>query len=182
MADSASIAALRREVWGRDLIKNIMDGLFFFNKSNSEGGLMGKGNNFVMTVKDDLNKVNGDTVTFGLTYKLSGAGVTGDSTLESNEEAITPYSQSVAIDQLRNAVRLTGKLDEKKNSYDMRKDAVEKLSIWNAETLEQILFMHLAGIDQTDLTDVNGTTYSARAGFSNTPNLVPAADEAAGTV
>jgi len=176
MPNTVSIDALRPEIWQKELYADVMDDLYFMRN-----GLMGKGSNNIVEVKDELKKGPGDAVTFGLSLKLSESGVTGDSELEGNEEAITTYSQTVSIDQVRNAVRLTGKLDEQKAAYNMRSDAKDKLAIWIKELIEQNIFLKLGGIDATDLTDVNGTTYSALAAWSNTPNIVPTADEVAGT-
>lgn len=142
--------------------------------------MMGTDSNNIIQVKDELKKQAGDRVTFGLTLKIGG-GITGDSELEGNEKAITSYAQSVIIDQIRNAVRLTGKLDEQKVAYDMRMDAKDQLAKWKAEFIERQIFMKLGGVTETNLTDVGGVVYSDYATFSNSANPVPAADEAAGT-
>lgn len=157
-----------------------MDSLYFVKRN-----MMGQGSNNIIEVKSDLAKSNGDRVTFGLTLKIGG-GITGDSELEGNEKAITSYAQSVVIDQLRNAVRLTGKLDEQKNAYDMRKDAKDQLAKWKQEVIERQIFMKLGGVTELDLTDAAGVLYSDAASyggatFSNSANAVPAADEAAGS-
>jgi len=163
MASTVSIAALRQELWQKELYADVIDGMYF-----TKNKLMGKGDNVVAELKDQLKKDKGDTVTFGLSAKLSGSGVVGDGTLEAHEEAMNSYSQSVAIDQVRNAVLLTGKLDEQKVAYDMRKDAKNKLSIWAQEFLERQIFMKMGGLNSTDLTDTNSVVYSARAAWSNT--------------
>lgn len=176
MANTVSIDNLRREMWRRELFKDVIDGMYF-----TKNGLMGEGDNYIVQTFSDLKKEQGDTVTVGLTAKLNGAGVTGDSELEGNEEAISSYSDSILIDQVRNAVRLTGRLDSQKACYDMFKDAKEKLSIWAQEFLERQIFMKLGGVSVTTLTDETGTVYSARAAWSNTPDAIPSAQEAAGT-
>ena len=174
MGNSISIDALRPELWQKELFKDVMDNLYF-NK------FMGEGSGNIIQIKNDLKKSNGDTITVPLTTKLSGNGITGDSELEGNEEAISAYSDSVAIDQWRTAVRLTGKLDEQKNVYNMRMDAKEKLSIALQEFVERQVFLKLGGVNNiTGVTDVDTTVVSARALWSNTPTAVPAADTAAG--
>ena len=175
MANTVSTDALRPEIWAKELYADVMDNLYF-----TQSGLMGEGSNNIIEVKKDLNKAQGDQITVGLTAKLSGAGVTGDDELEGNEEAINAYSEAVAIDQQRFAVRLTGQLDEKKNAYDMRQDAKEKLSIRMQEFIERQMFLKLGSVSLTTLIDVNGVTYSAGATWSNTPNQVPTADSGAG--
>lgn len=117
-----------------------------------------------------------DTITIPLTAKLTGNGITGDSELEGNEEAINAYSDQVAIDQIRAAVRLKGKLDEQKNVYNMRQDAKNKLAIWLREFIERQIFLKLAGVNNTTITDVAGNVVGTRALWSNTPAQVPTAD------
>lgn len=176
MSNTVSISAMRPELWQKELYQDVMEDLYFMRN-----GLMGEGANNIVQTKSELKKSNGDTVTFALTTKLSANGVTGDSELEGQEEAINAYSQSVAIDQVRNAVRLTGRLDEQTNAYDMRKDAKEKLATWLKEFIERQIFLKLGGVTETDLVDINGVSYSARAAWSNSPNIVPTAQENAGT-
>ena len=176
MANTVSTDALRPEIWKEELFKDSIDNLYFTRK-----GLMGEGPNNVVQIMSDLKKSKGDTITIGLTAKLSGAGVTGDNELEGNEEAISPYSESISIDQLRNAVRLTGKKDEKINAYNMRKDAKDKLSMWRQENIERQVFLKLAGVTNTTLTDTAGTTVGALCAWSNTPDYIPDATTNAGT-
>lgn len=175
MSNTVSIAALRPELWQKALYQDVMDTLYF-----TENGMMGEGQNNIIETKSELKKSQGDTVTFGLGIKLSGNGIVGDAEREGQEEAMTTYSQSVAIDQISNQVRLTGRLDEQTVAYDMRMEAKDKLKIWMQEFIERQIFMKLAGVTTTTLADVNGVTYSARATWSNSPNIVPTADEVAG--
>jgi N4-gp56 family major capsid protein len=175
--NSVSIDANRIELWRKELMKDVIDGMYF-----TQNELMGEGDNNIVQVFNDLKKSPGDTITIPLTAKLSAGGVTGDSELEGNEEAISAYSDSILIDQIRNAVRLTGKLDSQKNSYDMYMDAKEKLSIWAQEFLERQIFMKLGGVSVTTLTDETDTVYSGSATWSNTADAIPTATEAAAAV
>jgi N4-gp56 family major capsid protein len=175
MANSVSIDALRPEIWQKELYADVMDNLYFV-----KNGLMGEGENNIVEIKNDLKKVSGDRITVGLTTKLSGAGVSGDAELEGNEEAISADSEQVIIGQKRFAVRLTGKLDEKMNAYNMRTDAKNKLSNRLQEFIEQQLFLKLAGIGHAALTDVAGTVISADYAWSNTPATISTTDAAAG--
>lgn len=176
MANTTSSAYLRSQLWEKELFADVMRNLFFNNRS-----MIGTGMNNIVQVKEDLTKQKGDRITFGLGARLSGSGVTGDNELEGNEEAINYYYDVVLIDQIRQAVRLQGNLDEQKAAYDCREEAKEKGSIWLAEFIERQIFMKLGGVGTTTLTDVASSTYSANAAWSNTPDAVPAAHEAAGT-
>lgn len=174
--NTQSRSELRMELWRRELFKDVIDGMYF-----TQNGLMGKGDNYIVQVFDELKKSAGDTITVPLTAKLSGAGVTGDSELEGNEESISSYYDQIAIDQIRNAVRLTGSLDQQMNSYDMYKDAKDKLSIWAQEYLERQIFMKLGGVSALTLTDTTGAVYSGSATWSNTADAIPSATEAGNT-
>jgi N4-gp56 family major capsid protein len=173
--NTQSIDALRPEMWQKELYADVMDNLYF-----TEQGLMGKDENNIVQIKEELKKEKGDTVTFGLTAKLTGNGVSGDSELEGNEEKISAYSQSISIDQKRFAVRLDGKLDEQKNAYDMRVDAKKKLSIRLQEFIERQIFLKLGGVTNTSLNDINGNVVGTDAAWSNTSAYIPDADENTG--
>jgi N4-gp56 family major capsid protein len=142
---------------------------------------MGTDDNNVVKVNKDLMSQAGDTETFGLIARLSGSGVTGDDELEGNEESMLSYSQSVAIDQIRNAVRLRGKLDAQKTVYDQIKSSREVLRIWMKEFIARQIFLKLGGVTNTTLVDTNGIASSVRATWSNTPAFIADADTAAGT-
>ena len=105
--NTQSNASLRPTIWQKALYQDVIDNLYF-----TKNGMMGTDDNNIVQIKDGLMKEKGNTVTFGLTAKLSGAGVTGDSELEGNEEKINSYAESVVISKKRFAVRLDGKLDE----------------------------------------------------------------------
>lgn len=175
MAKSASNASLRPQIWYKQLMADVMRDLYFV-----KSGLMGEGDNNIVQLKNDLMKSPGDQVNFGLTARLSGDGVTGDSELEGNEEEINAYAEAVAIDQIRFGVRLTGKLDEQRNAYDMRMDAKDKLKIKMKEFIERQIFLKLGGVTNTSLVDIDGSVIGTRAAWSNTPDYIPDADETAG--
>ena len=160
--NTVSVDALRQELWQKELYKDVMDNMYF-----TSNGLMGEGENNIVQLKNNLKKAQGDTITLPLTAKMTGNGVSGDNELEGNEEKINAYSESVAIDQKRFAVRLTGKLDEQKNAYNMRTDAKNKLSVRLQEFIERQLFLKLAGVTNLTLTDIAGTVIAADAKWSN---------------
>jgi len=173
MGNTVSIDALRREVWSREYIEDVVDGLYFMKNK-----LMGEGANNIIQIKRDLMKDKGDAISFGLIGKLSGNGVTGDSDLQGNEEKLLTYHEQVAIDQLRNGVRTVGRLDLQKAVMPQIDDYRRELLKWHQETLERIFFLHLGGVTNTSLTDTNGVTIGANAAWSNTPDYIPDADTA----
>jgi len=175
MANTISIDALRQELWSKDLLDDVMRDV------KNVLQFVGEDSNNVVQVSRELQKKGGDAQTFGLVTRLSGDGVSGDDELEGNEESMNSYSEQVAIDQIRNAVRLKGKLDAQKVVYDQIKTARENLRVWMREFTIRQIFLKLGGVTNTTLVDTNGVVIGGRAAWSNTPDYIPDADEAAGT-
>lgn len=175
--NSPSNSSLRQQLWDKEFWKDVIDGMFFTNRQ-----MMGESENNILFVKNDLRKQKGSTINMGLSQKMSGNGVVGNAELEGNEEKLNYYHDDVVIDQIRNGVRLDGELDEQKSAQELFEDAKDKGSIWMQEYLENQVFMKLGGVTSVDLTRVDGSTiYSVRSTWSNSPTIVPAADENAGT-
>ena len=172
MANTVTIDALRQELWSKDLLDDVMRDV------ESIIRFTGEGPNNVVQVSRSLMKNKGDAETFGLVARLSGFGVTGDDELEGNEESMASFAEQVAIDQIRNAVRLRGKLDAQKVVYDQISSARENLRMWMKEFICQQIFLKMAGVTNTTLTDVNGVVVGTRALWSNTPDYIPDADTA----
>ena len=112
----------------------------------------------IIQVKEELKKDKGDSINIPLLMPLTGTGVTGDNTLEGNEEALIYRDFSVSIDQLRNAVRLQGKMDEQKTQINMRQDAKTALSDWLATKVDKMIFTAL-----TTSPTANRTVYGGSA-------------------
>ncbi len=152
MTLSASIAGLRPELWRKQVFADARDNLYMTR-------FIGDSEQSMIQELEDLRKEAGSNISFGLGMKLSGAGITGDSTLEGFEEQMTDYDEDVAIDQLRHAVRLTGRMDEKKNAYNMRVSAKNRLADWWAERLDKEILDKLCG--KTSSTFANTPTAAA---------------------
>ena len=108
--------------------------LIYWNK------FMSKGLNTVIQVKDDLEGQPGDKITFSFVRKLQTSGVSGDADLETNEEAMVTYQDDVTIDQKRQAIRLKGRMSERRTAYSQRSVAKELLTTWLAETIDSDIF------------------------------------------
>lgn len=174
MANSVTIDSNRQELWSKDLMDDVMRDVENVMK------FVGDDENNIIQKQGDLEKKGGDRQDFTLIARLSGNGVTGDDELEGNEEAMQSFNETVDIDQIRNAVRLKGKLDAQKVVYDQIKAAREVLRTWMKEFIIRQFFLKLAGVTNTTLTDTNGNLIAANALWSNTPDFIPDADEAAG--
>ena len=153
MANSQTIAALRVELWRKTLFADVRDELFMKR-------FIGMSERSMIQEMTDLKKGKGSKINFGLGMKLSGTGTTGDDELEGNEESMTDYEEEILIDQLRHAVRLTGRMDEKKSAYKMRTSAKARLTDWWAERIDKELLDKLCG--------------KASSTFANTPTAAAA--------
>jgi N4-gp56 family major capsid protein len=168
MANTQTISALRQQLWRKELYADVAKEIYFEKLIDRSGvrsiGLRDETSpRGVIQEISDLRAQPGFRITFGLATKLSGTGVDADAELEGQEEEIATYSETLDIDQKRNAVRLKGRMDEKQAAYNMRADAKEKMTIWMAETVQQDIFYKLCG-----------DTTTTGADFANTPDA-PAA-------
>ena len=84
--------------------------------------------NAIIEVATDLEKGPGDKLTFTLLRKLNGAGADGDNAMENNEEQMRPYEDTITLNQTRNAVRLSGRLSERRTAWNQREKAKELLT------------------------------------------------------
>lgn len=104
-----------------------------------------------------------------------GDGVASDNQLEGNEEEIQSSDIVITMDQLRHAHRHKGKMADQKSIVNFRGQALNNLSYWMSDRLDQMALLTLSGISYSFAT--NGAT---RVG-SQLPVLEFAADVTAPT-
>jgi N4-gp56 family major capsid protein len=143
MANTTARAGLTPQQW---------DDQFFmaYVRENRFKRYMGTDENSIIQLKDDLTKKNGDTVTFALVNELTGAGVTGNQTLEGNEEGLDTRSHAVSVAPLRHAVAVTN-WDEQKSAIDLRNAGKMRLKTWAMTKLRDGII--------TALGSINGVAY-----------------------
>jgi N4-gp56 family major capsid protein len=137
--------ALAVKLWSKKLAHEALKETFIFK-------FIGDDENSVIQIKEETSKSPGDRITVGLRMQLSGDGVSGDGTLEGNEEALTTYTDNVLIDQLRHAVRSGGKMSEQRVPFSVREEARMGLQDWFAGRMDVAFFNQCAGVTtQADL-------------------------------
>lgn len=127
---------------------------------------MGEGKDNLITVKNELNKGAGEKITVGLRMKLTNAGKEGDALIEGDataEEALTFFSDSIFIDQLRKSTKSKGKMSEQRVPYNMRREGRDALAVWWAEEMDEEIMMYLAGARGVDSTFHNALGWTGRA-------------------
>lgn len=133
---------------------------------------MGTSSNSLIQVYDDASKeMGGDRVRVGLRMLLTGSGIQGDDTLEGNEESLTTYSTDVLLNQLRHAVRVSGRVSQQRTAFDIREEAMQALADWVAERIETWVANQLTG--NTAQTDTRFTGNNAVVAPSTNYQLFP---------
>jgi N4-gp56 family major capsid protein len=127
MADTTIASALTVEQWETAYIREWM-------RRNKFHDYMGKDINKPIIVNETLGKVAGTQVHIPLLTRLQNAGVTGDNTLEGNEEALGNYDHAITVDQLRHAV-VIGHMEQQKTEINMLKAASPALLDWDDDKL-----------------------------------------------
>ncbi len=136
--------ALAVRFWAKKLAAEALRKTFFAD-------LIGRSTDSVIVRRDEMKEA-GDRVTVGLRAQLTGAGVSGDGTLEGNEEALATYGDTLLIDQLRNGVRSAGRMSEQRVLFDFREEAKAGLSDWIADRWDTSYFNQICGFTtQNDL-------------------------------
>jgi len=133
------------KTWSSDLMKEAL-------KRTIMLPLIGKDSNSCIQVKTEVNKSAGDRIRFGIRQQLSGGGISGDGVLEGNEEALETYTQDIIIDQLRHAVRSSGKMSEQRVPFSVRAEARDGLADWWADRIDTWAINQLTGLStQSDV-------------------------------
>jgi N4-gp56 family major capsid protein len=178
--------ALTSQTWAKQWWIESKKASYFYGQ-----GLVGADENQYPIVEfSDLNENQGYQHTYGQVRDLTGAGVTGDSTLEGNEEEPVTFDDQITINQVRNAIRTAGKLSERYPSDKrVRTWAESLLKRWMAAKIDQDIFDALGtsltkviyGGDATLTTDIEAGDYFTLALISKavayagkaTPQIVP---------
>jgi len=109
-------------------------------------GYQSEGTDSIITVKKNLKKQAGDTIRVRLRAPLTGAGQKDDDTLQGNEEALSYYTATATIHQRRHAVRVAGRMTEKRTKVPVRKDAREGLGDWLAQMMDTDTVLAISGL------------------------------------
>jgi N4-gp56 family major capsid protein len=131
------------KLWSKNLEREALKATFI-------GGFMGEGTNALIQIKPELKKSAGDKITTTLRMQLNGRGVRGDNTLEGREEALSTFTDSLVIDQLRHAVRSKGKMSEQRVPWSVRAEARDGLKDWWADRFDTSFFNQVCGFTPED--------------------------------
>jgi N4-gp56 family major capsid protein len=128
--------ALTKKAWEEKLFR-VTQKETYFSK------FMGSDTESMVYVKTNLEKEQGDKITFGIRQRLTGAGVTSGTQLEGNEESLTTNDYSLSLEQYRHAVRDNGAMSRKRAMFSIDEEAEMALKDWGVEKIDSLCFAAL---------------------------------------
>lgn len=163
LTNFAALTAEQKTAWGMAFWHHARDNAFISQ-------FMGKGPNSMIQVIDELTKSKkGARAVITLLADLTGDGVMGDATLESNEEALNSYETVIKFDQLRHANRVAGRMADQKSIVNFRNASKDALGYWIADRLDQLAFLTLSSMPYTRNT--NGSMRALKPAGQNFSDL-----------
>lgn len=128
---------------------------------------MGTGETSIIQVKENLTTKKGNQINYALVNRLTNGGVTGNGTLEGNEEDLTSRSHGVTVTTRRNGVRVDEE-EEQKSAISLRNAAKPTLMDWAMEDQRDLIIEALGSI--------NGVAYGSASEVQKDAWLVDNAD------
>ena len=131
------------QMWSRDFWKVARNQSFISQ-------FAGTGSNAMVQRITELTKnQKGTKANITLLADMTGDGITGDNTLEGNEEALRAYDITIELDQLRFANRIAGRLTDQKTVVNFREQSRDALAYAMADRIDQLAFLTLSGVAYT---------------------------------
>ena len=127
MAQTYAVTGLTPQLWDDEFFRDYV-------RMSRYKRYMGTNEAAIFQIKEELTKRRGDRVTLALVNELTGAGVTGNTTLKGNEERLNSRSDTLIVDVLRHAVAVDD-WDVQKSVIDLRNAARVQLREWAQKTL-----------------------------------------------
>ena len=147
LTNFAALTSDQLTAWSRDFWR-VSRNMSFINQFAGSGQ-----NALVQRVTELTKSEKGTRAVITLLADMTGDGITGDNTLEGNEEALRAYDITIELDQLRFANRVAGRLADQKSVVNFREQSRDALAYAMADRMDQLAFLTLAGIGYTHKTN-----------------------------
>lgn len=131
------------QTWSRDFWR-VARNQSFINQFAGTGS-----NAMVQRVTELTKNQKGTKANITLLADMTGDGITGDNTLEGNEEALRAYDITIELDQLRFANRIAGRMTDQKTVVNFREQSRDALAYAMADRCDQLAFLTLSGVAYT---------------------------------
>lgn len=153
-----TLTGAQLQAWSRDFWR-VARNASFINQ------FAGTGQNAAVQRITELTKSEkGTKANLTLLADMTGDGITGDNTLEGNEEALRAYDISIELDQLRFANRIAGRVADQKTIVNFRETSRDMLAYAMADRMDQLAFLTLSGVSYTMKTNGGLRPTSGTAG------------------
>jgi len=146
------------QTWSRDFWK-VARNQSFINQFAGSGS-----NAMVQRVTELTKNQKGTKANITLLADMTGDGITGDNTLEGNEEALRAFDISIELDQLRFANRIAGRMTDQKTVVNFREQSRDALAYAMADRCDQLAFLSMSGVAYTHKNNGGLRTTSGTAG------------------
>ena len=146
------------QTWSRDFWR-VARNMSFINQFAGTGQ-----NALVQRVTELTKSEKGTKANITLLADMTGDGITGDNTLEGNEEALRAYDITIELDQLRFANRIAGRMADQKTVVNFREQSRDALAYAMADRMDQLAFLTLSGVAYTHKTNGGLRPTSSSAG------------------
>mgnify|MGYP003663119688 FL=1 len=146
------------QTWSRDFWR-VARNQSFINQFAGSGS-----NAMVQRVTELTKNQKGTKANITLLADMTGDGITGDNTLEGNEEALRAYDITIELDQLRFANRIAGRMTDQKTVVNFREQSRDALAYAIADRCDQLAFLALSGVAFTHKNNGGLRTTSGTAG------------------
>lgn len=113
------------KLWAKQMMAQFAQWSFYLRIASKE-------DTSATMVMDNTEKHAGDTINFGQSSLLTGAGVLGLQTLTGNEEAPNTFADALVINELCHAILLVGPISNQRVLFDRRKVGRNRLADWYA--------------------------------------------------
>jgi N4-gp56 family major capsid protein len=147
LTNFASLTSEQLTAWSRDFWR-VARNMSFVNQFAGSGS-----NAMIQRITELTRSDKGTRAVLTLLADMTGDGVTGDNTLEGNEEALRSYDITIELDQLRFANRIAGRLADQKSVVNFRETSRDALAYAMADRMDQLAFLTLAGVAYTHKTN-----------------------------
>jgi N4-gp56 family major capsid protein len=131
----------QKTVWSRSLWKAARENSFIMKFASTSQ------NSPIQRITELTRDERGDRAVITLVTDLKNDGIAGDNDLEGNEGTLEAHDQVIIIDQLRNAVRNTGRMNDQKTIVNFREQAKSTLAHWLADRMDQMAFLMMSGLN-----------------------------------
>ena len=126
-----------------------------------------EGSNKPIVTKDDFTKGPGDKIHFQVMSQLISTGITGESTLQGNEDKLSMSQFDLTVNWIRNAVAFTENLERRVN-FSIVSVARQRLSDWIARYIDEDMDIQLITTESPSTLYAGDASTEATLGDNDT--------------